>query len=146
VTTTHGKLQQAFGDDGMSRAQAFRWHKMFSEGRTVVEDEQRSGRPSATLTGDDTADGHQQHGQVTTQQAVRELVGSNRRLTVRMIADEINMNWETFCLTLTEEFGMRKFCTKMVSRNLRQQQWHARLSAFLDIRMHYGDAAASLLT
>jgi len=26
----------------MSRAQAFRWHKMFSEGRTLVEDEQRS--------------------------------------------------------------------------------------------------------
>jgi len=43
VTTTHGKLQQSFGDDAMSRAQAFRWHKMFSEGRTIVEVEQRSG-------------------------------------------------------------------------------------------------------
>ena len=55
ATTTHGKLQQAFGDDAMSRAQAFRWHKMFSEGRTLVEDEQHSGRPSATGTGDNTA-------------------------------------------------------------------------------------------
>jgi len=119
VTTTHGKLQQAFGDDGMSRAQAFRWHKMFSGGRTVVEGEQRNGRSSATRTGDNTA-------------GVRELVGSNRRLTVRMIADEVNMNWETVRLTLTEEFGMRKFCAKMVSRNLRQQQWDARLSAVLD--------------
>jgi DNA polymerase III epsilon subunit-like protein len=45
ATTTHGKLQQAFGDDAMSRAQAFRWHKMFTKGRTIVEDEQRSGRP-----------------------------------------------------------------------------------------------------
>ena len=42
ATTTHGKLQQAFGDDTMSRAQSFRWHKMFYEGRTVVEDEQRN--------------------------------------------------------------------------------------------------------
>jgi len=25
--TTHGKLQQAFGDDVMSKAQAFRWQK-----------------------------------------------------------------------------------------------------------------------
>ena len=40
--TTHRKLQQAFEDDEMSRAQAFRWHKMFSEGRNLVEDEQRS--------------------------------------------------------------------------------------------------------
>ena len=54
ATTTHGELQQAFGDDAMSRAQAFRWHKMFIEGRTIVEDEQRSGRPSTTRTSDNT--------------------------------------------------------------------------------------------
>jgi len=52
--TTHGKLHQAFGDDAMSRAQAFHWHKMFSEGRNIVEDEQHSGRPS-TRTSDNTA-------------------------------------------------------------------------------------------
>jgi hypothetical protein len=54
-TATHGKLQQVFGDDAMSRAQAFRWHKMFSEGRIVVEVEQLGRRPSATQTGDDAA-------------------------------------------------------------------------------------------
>jgi hypothetical protein len=40
ATTTHGKLRHAFGDDGISRAQAFRWHNMFCEGRTLVEVEQ----------------------------------------------------------------------------------------------------------
>ena len=54
ATTTHGTLQQAFGDDAMSKAQAFRWQKMFSEGRILVEDEQRSGRPS-TRTSNNTA-------------------------------------------------------------------------------------------
>ena len=34
----------------MSRAQALNWHKTFSEGRTLVEDEQRSGRPLTTRT------------------------------------------------------------------------------------------------
>jgi hypothetical protein len=48
ATITHGKLQQTFGDDAMSREQAFRWHTVFSEGRNFVEAEQRSGRPSAT--------------------------------------------------------------------------------------------------
>ena len=81
ATTTHGKLQRAFGDDAMSRAQAFRWHKMFSEGRTLVEDEQRSGRPSTTRTRNNTA-------------RVRELVRSDRRLTINMIADEVNLNRE----------------------------------------------------
>jgi len=74
ATTTHEKPQHAFGDDATSRAQAFRWHKMFSEGRTILEDEERSRRPSTTRTSDNTAQ-------------VRELVRSDRRLTVNMIAD-----------------------------------------------------------
>ena len=133
ATITHGKLQQAFEDDAMSRAQAFRWHKIFSEDRTLNEGEQRSGRPSTTRRGDNTA-------------RVRELFRSDRRLTVRTIADEVNMNRETFHLILTEELGMRKICVKMVPRNLTEQQQNARLSAVFDIQMHYGEAAASLPT
>jgi len=60
---------------------------MFSEGRTVFEDKQRNGRPSTSRTGDNTAQ-------------ARELFRSDRRLTVKMIADEVNMNWETFRLIL----------------------------------------------
>jgi len=80
-------------------------NKTFS-GRTLTEVEQRRGRPSATRTGDNTA-------------RVRELVRSDRRLTVRMIAGEVNMNRETVRLILTEELGMRKIWAKMVPRNLR---------------------------
>jgi hypothetical protein len=97
---------------------------MFSESRTVVKDEQHSGRPSATRTGDNTTQ-------------VRELVRSDRRLTVRMISDGVNMNRETVRLILTEELEMRKICAKMVSRNLTEQEW--------DAQMYYDDTAASLL-
>jgi hypothetical protein len=44
ATPTHGKLYQVFGEYAMSRAQAFRWHGMVSEGRTLVEDEQVTDR------------------------------------------------------------------------------------------------------
>jgi hypothetical protein len=94
ATKTNGKLRQAFVYDAMSRAHAFRWHKMFCEGRTLVEDEQRSGLPLATCTGDNTA-------------RIRELVQSDRRLTFRMITDEVNMNRGTVRLILTEELGMK---------------------------------------
>jgi hypothetical protein len=40
-TTTHGKLQQAFGDDATSRAQAFRWHNMTSEGIISIRHSRR---------------------------------------------------------------------------------------------------------
>jgi hypothetical protein len=52
--TTHGKLQQAFGVHAMARTQGLPWH-MFSDGTTLVEDEQRSGRPSTTRTDDNAA-------------------------------------------------------------------------------------------
>jgi len=80
----------------MSRAQAFHWHKMFSEGRNIVEDEQRSGRPSTTRTSGNT-------------ERLRELVRSNRRLTVKMIADEVNVTREAVRRILTEELWMRNF-------------------------------------
>jgi hypothetical protein len=63
-----------------------------------------------------------------------------------MIADEVNMNWETVRVILTEELGMRKICAKMVLRNLTEQQQGARLCAVFDVQMHYGDAAVCLLT
>ena len=119
----------------MSRAQAFRWHKMFSEGRIIVEDEQCSGRPSATRTSDNTA-------------RVGELVRSDQRLAVKIIADEVNVNREAVRRILNEELWKRKICAKMVPRNLTEQQRdsRARCCAVFDIQRQYGDAAASLLT
>jgi hypothetical protein len=93
----------------MSRAQAFRGHKIFSEGRNLVEHEQRSGQPSTARTGDNTA-------------WVRELVRSDRRFTVQMIADKLNMNQETARLTLIEGLWTRKVCAKTVPRNLMEQK------------------------
>jgi hypothetical protein len=95
---------------------------MFSEGRNDYEAGQNSVRPSAIRTGDNTA-------------RVRQLVRSDRR-TVRMIADEVNMNRETVRLKLTAELRMRNICAKLKSRNLTEQQRYARLSAVFDIQMH----------
>ena len=60
ATTTHGKLQQAFGDDAMSRAQAFRWNRCFLKAEPLLK------MSSA-------ADDHQQHGQVTTRHEFENL-------------------------------------------------------------------------
>jgi len=40
-------LKQAFGDEAISRIQTHEWYKPFKEGQTSVEDNERSGRPSA---------------------------------------------------------------------------------------------------
>jgi len=88
--------------------------------KAIVEDEERSGRPSTTRTSDNTA-------------RVRELVRYDGRLTVSMTADEVNVNQEAVRRILTEELGMRKMCAKMVPRNLTQQQRDARVSVTAEL-------------
>ena len=68
ATVTYENLQRAYGENYLSSAQVFRWHKSFLEGREQVEDEPRAGRPSTSKTEDNV-------------ERVRSLVRSDRRLT-----------------------------------------------------------------
>lgn len=72
-------LQEAFKDDCISRSQSGRWHKAFKEGREEVADEPRSGRPTTART-DENVD------------RVREVLRSDRRLSIQQIADTLHMS------------------------------------------------------
>src|SRR5215469_18622825 len=89
ATVTYEKLQRAYGEHSLSRAQVFRWHKSFLEGREQVEDKTRAGRPLTSETDDNV-------------ERVRSLVRSNRRLTLKMISIELNVNWFTVHQILTQ--------------------------------------------
>jgi hypothetical protein len=67
------------------------------DGRESVADESRSGRPCTSKTYENVI-------------KVRALVRSDRRLTVRIIGSELNLNHQTVHSILTEEFGMQKIC------------------------------------
>ena len=55
------------------------WHKSFLVGREQVEDEPRAGRYSTSKKDDNV-------------ERVRSLVRSDRRLTLKMISSELNLN------------------------------------------------------
>ncbi|GFW23230.1 protein GVQW3 [Trichonephila clavipes] len=107
ATETFSKLQQAYGYRVLSRVEVFRWFKAFSEGREPFEDEPRSGGPSVSKTAENVV-------------RVQDLVRSDRRLTVRMIGEELNLNHTTVHQILTNELKMRKICAKMVPKTLSQ--------------------------
>jgi hypothetical protein len=86
ATVTYEKLQRAYGEHSLSRAQVFRWHKSFLEGREQVEDEPRAGKLSTSKTEDN--------------------VRSDQRLTLRMISSELNLNRFTVHQILTQDLGM----------------------------------------
>jgi hypothetical protein len=104
ATETFEKLKRAYGDEVLSIAQVFRWHKAFKEGRENVEDEHRSGRPS-TVKSDENVE------------RVRSLVATDRRLTVRLVENELNMNKNADHQILTDNLDMRKVSAKMVPKN-----------------------------
>ena len=52
ATETIAMLEKAYGEDSLSRAEVFRWHKAFREGRENAEDEERSRRPTTAHTSD----------------------------------------------------------------------------------------------
>jgi len=107
-------LQEVYGDDTISRTRIFEWHKSFKKGREEVEDDHRSGKPSTSRTEENV-------------QHVREKVRSDRHLTVRMIADELDMNSERVWRIITEDLGMRKICAKMAPRLLNEGQKEGRV-------------------
>ena len=96
----------------MLRTCFFEWHSRFKEGREEVEDDHRSGRPSTSRTDENV-------------KRVRQKMQSDRRLSVRMIANELGMNSERVWRIISDDLRMRKICTKMVPRllNERQKEW-----------------------
>ena len=112
-------LQEAYGDQAMSRARVFEWHRRFREGEEDVEDKPRSGRPSSSKTDENV-------------EAVRQAVRGDRRLTVRMIAEEVGIDRQTVWEIITEELSMRKICAKMVPKLLSDDQKARRMQVCED--------------
>jgi len=102
-------LQEGYGDDTMSTTRLFEWRRIFKEGREEVKDDHWSGSSSTSRTEENV-------------QRVREKVWSDHRFSVRMIADELDMNSERVWKIITEDLEMRKICAKMVPRLLNEGQ------------------------
>lgn len=94
-TDTLQHLRTAFGDHAMKKTSVFEWHKRFKDGRVNVRDDFRSGQPRTQRTEENV-------------QRVRELVSEKEGMSVRGIAEELNLNRETVRKILNEELGAKR--------------------------------------
>ena len=85
----HHMLQQVYGECALKERTVFKWVQRFREGREDHKDDARSGRPS-TSSGNENID------------RVRSVVLSDRRLTARMIAEELGLGKSSVHTILTE--------------------------------------------
>ena len=89
----------------------------FSEGRESVAEEERSGQPATSRTEENIA-------------KVRQIVRDNRRMTVRSMTEQVNIDRETVRKILTEDLDMRKVCAKMVPKELTEEQKQRRVFSY----------------
>jgi len=102
-TVTYEKLQRAYGEHSLSRAQV-----LFRRPRT-------SGRRTSCGKTFNLKNGRQCGKR-------KSLMRSDRRLTLRMINNELNLNRCTVHQILTQDLDMRKVCAEMVPKNLTTEQ------------------------
>ncbi|XP_018337789.1 PREDICTED: putative uncharacterized protein FLJ37770 [Trachymyrmex septentrionalis] len=73
-------LTVAFGESTMSKTRVYEWYKRFKKSREDVEDDDRSGRPSTSITDDNV-------------ERVKKMILENRRITIREVADDVGISF-----------------------------------------------------
>ncbi|GFX61457.1 protein GVQW3 [Trichonephila clavipes] len=92
ASQTYQLMKQVYGDCCLNRSNVFVYHKCFLDGKDVVEDDQRSGRPISSTTPEII-------------EKVRNFEANDHCVSLRMMADSLNINNETIQTILDEETG-----------------------------------------
>jgi len=107
-------LNQAHGEDCMSRTQSYEWFKRFKEGRMSFSEDPRPGRPSMS-----TNDNHVKR--------VHAVICENRRLTLREFVDEVGFSIGSCHQIFTETLQMCRIGAKFVPHLLNDDQKETRV-------------------
>jgi hypothetical protein len=101
ATETYKMQRQAFGETALSRYKTFEWYSRFKNGRTFIDDDPHTGWPSTVRTNE-------------TVHCVSAVIRGDLRLTIREIADELNLSFGTCQAILTQDLGMKRVLAKLV--------------------------------
>ncbi|UYV81649.1 hypothetical protein LAZ67_20001803 [Cordylochernes scorpioides] len=108
-------LTVAYGEATLDRNNVYRWYKMFSEGREDVNDEERAGRPSTSTTDERINE-------------VEKMILANRRITVREVAEDLNISIGSYHSNFINDLGMRRVAAKFVPKLLNCDQKQHRMN------------------
>ncbi|UYV67290.1 hypothetical protein LAZ67_5000135, partial [Cordylochernes scorpioides] len=108
-------LTVAYGEATLDRSNVYRWYKMFSEGREDVNDEERAGRPSTSTTDEKINE-------------VEKMILANRRITVREVAEDLNISIGSCHSIFINDLGMRRVAAKFVPKLLNCDQKQHRMN------------------
>ncbi|UYV63810.1 hypothetical protein LAZ67_2005734 [Cordylochernes scorpioides] len=107
-------LAVANGEATLDRSNVYRWYKMFLEGREEVNDEERAGRPSTSTTDEKINE-------------VEKMILANRRITLREVAEDLNILIGSCHSIFINDLGMRRVAAKFVPKLLNCDQKQHRM-------------------
>ena len=113
-------MQEAYGNEALNRSNVFRWYSRFRDGRELVEDDERGGRPISTRSDVNNV-------------AVADLVKNDRRIASRMIAKSSNIPKTLVLRILKVDLGKKKLCARFVPYSLTPEQGEDRVTSCQDI-------------
>jgi transposase len=112
---TFEMIRRVYRNKAMSHARCFEWHACFKRGRTLLEDDERSGRPSTSSTPKNV-------------ETIRQLVHEDRQRTIKDIATIVNVSYGTLQTILTCDMNMHRVAAKFVPRLLTPEQKQHRVA------------------
>ncbi|XP_041367081.1 protein GVQW3-like [Gigantopelta aegis] len=115
ATETLEMRKQAYGNEAMSR-----------RGRTSLEDDERSGQPSTSTTPKNVEESER-------------IVRQDRRITIKEVADIVNMSFGTVHAILTSDLSMHRVAAKFLPRLLNPDQKQHRVGVCEEVRQQTRD-------
>jgi hypothetical protein len=114
------EIVRVYGNEAMSCARCFEWDVRFKRGRTSLEDNERSGRPSTSSTPKNV-------------ETIRQIVHEDHRRTIKDIAAIIDMSYGTVQTILTCDLNMHCVAAKFVPRLLTPEQKEHRVAIYQEL-------------
>ncbi|KAL4083208.1 hypothetical protein QTP88_028538 [Uroleucon formosanum] len=133
VPEIHAALNEVCGTDTVDRSTVQRWHQRFRDGRTSIDNNPRSGRPS-TVTQDNT-----------NAAILATLLDEDRRITVREIEQETGISKSSVHRILTEILQKRKIAARWVPHFLSPEQKDTRKDICRELLSRYENEKETFL-
>ena len=119
-TNIHVRMKKVYNNESPSYESIKRWAREFRCGRTSIDDEDRTGRPSTSVSEDNI-------------RAVREVILRDRRVKIDIIAEELGLSHGSVHSIIHEKLGMNKVAARWVPRMLNAFDRDTRVTSSIDI-------------
>ena len=114
TTEIHDMLGEVYGQEAASKKCVNEWFKLFPDGKEDVKDEPRTENPTTSTTQDNV-------------KQVRRMLAADRRLSLRIIAGELQISLDSGSTIVHKHLHKRKICARFVPHSLSEEQKQYRM-------------------